>query len=217
MSLWLLPSVGKPQKTPRASPFAMPTNDPTELRPSASPVRAIFLVGFMGAGKTSVGKVLSRRLGWPFEDLDDRIQARERRTVEQIFRESGETAFREAETAALREMLDELGSSPRVIALGGGAFVQSENAALLQREDVASVFLDGPVEELFRRCNKQQIDRPLRGSWEQFQLLHQLRLPLYRKAAVRIETGGKDIEGVAVEVSRILQIPQPDSGVGHNV
>jgi len=194
----------------------MSTKDPKDSRPSATPVRAIFLVGFMGAGKTSVGKVLGRRLGWPFEDLDDRIQARENRSVEQIFRESGETAFRQLETAALREILDELGSSPRVIALGGGAFVQPDNAALLQREDVASVFLDGPVEELFRRCNQQQVDRPLRGSLEQFQQLHHTRLPLYRNAAFRIETGGNDIEAVACEVARILQIPQPDSGVDRN-
>jgi shikimate kinase len=180
-------------------------------------MRAVFLVGFMGAGKTSVGKLLGRRLGWPFEDLDDRIQARERRSVEQIFRESGENIFRQAETAALREIIDELGSSPRVIALGGGAFVQPENGALLQREDVTTVFLDGPIEELFRRCNKQQVDRPLRGSLEQFQQLHQLRLPLYRKAAVRIDTGGKDIEAVAGEVSHVLQIPQPDPGVARNV
>jgi shikimate kinase len=170
----------------------------------------------MGAGKTSVGKVLGRRLGWPFEDLDDRIQARERRSIEQIFRQSGEAAFRQSETAALHEMLDEVDASRRVIALGGGAFVQAENAALLQRQDVVTVFLDGPVEELFRRCHEQQLDRPLRASLEQFEQLHQLRLPLYRKAAVRIETGGKDIEAVASEVSRILQIRQLDSGVGRN-
>jgi len=184
----------------------------TPACPLASAVRAIFLVGFMGAGKTSVGKVLARRLGWPFEDLDDRIEARELRSVEQIFREAGESAFRRAETAALRELLDALGSSPRVIALGGGAFVQPENAALLQRDDVASVFLDGPVEELFRRCNKQQIDRPLRGTLDQFQKLFELRRPLYSKASVSLDTTGKDVEAVADEVFRILAILQPDPG-----
>ena len=70
----------------------------TPARLSASPVRVVFLVGFMGAGKTSVGKALSQDLGWPFEDLDDRLESREGRTVEQIFRESGEQAFRRAET-----------------------------------------------------------------------------------------------------------------------
>jgi shikimate kinase len=177
-------------------------------------VRAIFLVGFMGAGKTSVGKVLGRRLGWPFEDLDDRIQSRERRSVEQIFRESGEAAFRQAETAALRELLDAPYSAPRVVALGGGAFVQPQNAALLAQSGVVSIFLDGPVEELFRRCHKQQVDRPLRGNLEQFQQLYESRRPLYQKAVMHIDTAGKDVESVADEVSRILEIPQKDSGVG---
>jgi shikimate kinase len=182
----------------------------TPARQSASTVRAIFLVGFMGAGKTSVGKVLGRRLDWPFEDLDDRIQAREQRSVEQIFRESGEKAFRQCETAALRELLGALDSNPRVIALGGGAFVQPENASLLQREDVATIFLDGPVEELFRRCNKQQVDRPLRGTLDQFQKLYESRRPLYGKASLKLDTAGKDVEAVAEEVSRILAIPQKD-------
>ncbi|HEX4487866.1 MAG TPA: shikimate kinase [Terriglobales bacterium] len=182
----------------------------TPARQSASTVRAIFLVGFMGAGKTSVGKALGRRLAWPFEDLDDRIQDREKRSVEQIFRESGEKAFRQVETDALREVLDALGSDPRVIALGGGAFVQPENAFLLQREDVATIFLDGPVEELFRRCNKQQVDRPLRGTLDQFQKLYESRRPLYSKASIQLDTSGKDVEAVAEEVSRILAIPQKD-------
>ena len=189
----------------------------TPARPSASPVRAVFLVGFMGAGKTTVGKALSHDLGWPFEDLDDRLQKREDRTVEQIFRESGEAAFRRAETSALRELLDELGTTPRVVALGGGAFVQPENAELVQRPDVTSVFLDGPVEELFRRCDKQQIERPLRGSLEQFQQLHQVRLPHYLTAKLRIDTASKDVEAVANELRRKLAIAQEDSGAGHEI
>src|SRR2546428_2697763 len=92
------------------------------------PVRTVFLVGFMGAGKSSVGRALSLQLGWPFEDLDERIQAREGRTIEQIFQQSGEAEFRRAEHAALRELIADLGSSPRVVALGGGTFVQTGNA-----------------------------------------------------------------------------------------
>jgi len=68
-------------------------------------VRAVILVGFMGAGKTSVGRALGGRLGWRFQDLDERVQAREGRSVADIFRESGETEFRRAEHAALRELL----------------------------------------------------------------------------------------------------------------
>ena len=192
------------------TPLGSPADPITPARQSVSTVRAIFLVGFMGAGKTSVGKILARRLGWVFEDLDHRIEAREGRTVEQIFRESGEADFRRIETAALRELLEGLGSAHRVVALGGGAFPQPENAALLGPPDLASVFLDGPVEELFRRCHKQDVDRPLRGTLEGFQQLYQLRRPLYMKATVYVDTCGKDVEAVANEVSRKVIGPQND-------
>jgi len=170
-------------------------------RASVPEVRTVFLVGFMGAGKTSVGRALSRRLGLPFEDLDDRIQLREGKTIEQIFRESGEAEFRRAETAALRELLGELGSPLRVVALGGGAFVEPGNAALIEEAEARSVFLDAPVEELLRRCVEEETERPLRQSPEQFRLLYEKRRRSYMKAAVRIETGGKDVDTVAAEVA----------------
>jgi shikimate kinase len=173
-------------------------------RDRVSGVRTVFLVGFMGAGKTSVGRALSRRLGLPFEDLDDRIQLREGKTIEQIFRESGEAEFRRAETAALRELLAELGSSRRVVGLGGGAFVQPDNAALIEDAKVHSVFLDAPVEELLRRCVEEATSRPLRQNPEQFRGLYEKRRGSYVRASVRIETGGKDIDTVAAEVACAL-------------
>jgi shikimate kinase len=163
--------------------------------------RAVFLVGFMGAGKTTVGRALSRRLGLPFEDLDDRIQQREGKSIEQIFRESGESEFRRAETAALRELLGELGSSLRVVALGGGAFVQPDNATLIGGAGVRSIFLDAPVEELLRRCEDQETERPLGHGPEQFRDLYEKRRRAYLRADVRIETSGKDVETVAAEVA----------------
>ena len=90
-------------------------------------VRAVFLVGFMGSGKSSVGRELARQLDWDFVDLDTRIESRERQTVPEIFRERGETGFRLAETDALRDLLAESGQPNRVVALGGGAFVQERN------------------------------------------------------------------------------------------
>jgi shikimate kinase len=164
-------------------------------------MRTVILVGFMGAGKTSVGRALSQRLGWPFEDLDDRIQRREGKSIEQIFRESGEAEFRRAETEALRELLGELASSFRVVALGGGAFVQPANAALLEQAEVHSVFLDAPVDELLRRCEAEAKERPLRQSPEQFCELYEKRRRSYMKAAIRIETSGKDVDTVAAEVA----------------
>lgn len=179
------------------------------LRPTANrlardrlpELRTVFLVGFMGAGKTTVGQALSRRLGLPFEDLDDRIQLREGKSIEQIFRESGEAEFRKVETAALRELLAEIRSSLRVVALGGGAFVQPVNASLIEQAEVHSVFLDAPVEELRRRCEAAPNVRPLRQSLTRFRELYETRRQFYMKARVRIETNGKDVDAIAAEVA----------------
>src|SRR5947207_10093500 len=105
----------------------------------------VFLVGFMGAGKTSVGQALSRSLGWSFEDLDDRVVAREHRSIEEIFRDSGEGAFRHAELKALRELLAQARSQPCVVALGGGAYAEPGIAAVLEESGYMVIFLDAPV------------------------------------------------------------------------
>ena len=169
--------------------------------------QAIFLVGFMGAGKTSVGQVLSRRLGWPFQDLDDHIQAREGRSIEEIFRDSAEIGFRRAETAALRDLIAQTGTSPRVIALGGGAFAQPENAALLRQAGVQVVFLDGSADELYRRCGEHLQTRPMRQDLKQFRELYAQRRQAYLTAMVRVDTENKDINTVAAEVACSLGLP----------
>jgi shikimate kinase len=169
--------------------------------PQAGNHRAVFLVGFMGAGKSSVGRSLARRLGWSFEDLDDRIEARAGRSVPEIFRDLGETEFRRLETISLRELLGELGAGPRVVALGGGAFAQPENAALLEHAGVPVIFLDGSAEELFRRCEQERRERPLLQDAKQFRELYEQRRSFYLKASCRVDTAGRDIEGVAAEVA----------------
>jgi shikimate kinase len=167
------------------------------------------LIGFMGAGKSSVGRVLGEQLGWPFEDLDERIERRERWKVPEIFRDSGEPAFRRAEGAALKELLKELNAgAERVVALGGGAFVQRHNARLIEAGGVPTVFLDAAAEELWRRCRRQAeqqgIERPLLGNVASFRALYEARRPQYLKASFRQETGGKTIEEIAAEVVQAL-------------
>jgi shikimate kinase len=162
----------------------------------------------MGAGKTTVGRELAQQLGWAFEDLDDRIQSREGRTIEKIFRESGEAEFRRCEHMALLELLPLVESSPLVVALGGGAFAQAENARILNSAPGPTIFLSAPVEELYRRCQLQQIKRPLQRDETQFRKLYEARHSLYLKAAYRIETAGKDARAVAAEVMRALELNQ---------
>jgi shikimate kinase len=178
-------------------------------RVAASQGNAIFLVGFMGAGKSSVGRALGQRLNWVFEDLDDRIETRERRTVAEIFRDSGESEFRRAERAALEQVLAELGGGiARIVALGGGAFVQKKNVARLKASSVPTIFLDAPVEELWQRCCAQAsiagTERPLLRSLEQFRKLHQVRRKSYSKATLKIQTGGRAVETIAAEIAETL-------------
>jgi shikimate kinase len=160
----------------------------------------------MGAGKSSVGQALAQQLGWAFEDLDERIERREGQKVAEIFRGSGEAGFRRSEQAALKELLEELRSTgmAKVIALGGGAFVQESNAALLETAKIPTAFLEASVEELWVRCKsqseKQGIERPLLGSLEGFRDMYQQRRPHYLKASLRHETGGKTVEQIAAEL-----------------
>jgi len=161
-------------------------------------------VGFMGAGKTSVGRLLAQRLGWPFTDLDDVVQAREGRTVTEIFQEAGEPAFRQAEGAALREVLAQLATGPAVIALGGGAFVQPENAGALRQTGIPVVFLDAPLEELRRRCAQDGAGRPLFRDENQFRQLYETRRQSYMEADLRVKTSGLTPDQVALLVAMRL-------------
>jgi shikimate kinase len=169
-------------------------------------IRAVVLVGFMGAGKTSVGRALSARTGWRFVDLDDRVQARERRTIPEIFRESGEAAFRRAEHAALRELLLEMESERLIVAVGGGAFAQIENACLLQNGRTPTVFLDADVDELWRRCGADAVERPLRQNADEFRALYEARRPRYLQAHLRVETAARFIEQIADEIMQSLAL-----------
>jgi shikimate kinase len=158
-----------------------------------------------------VGRALGQRLNWLFEDLDDRVEAREGRTVAEIFRDSGEAEFRRAEHAALQHVLQELrGGIARIVALGGGAFVQKENASLLKASMVPTVFLDAPVQELWQRCCTQAsetgTERPLLRSPEQFRKLYGVRRRIYAKASHTIQTSGRSVETIAAEIAKALRL-----------
>ena len=170
-------------------------------------VRAVFLVGFMASGKSSVGQELARRMRWDFVDLDARIESRERQTIPQIFEARGESAFRQAETAALKDLLSVM-TADSAVALGGGAFAQAENRALLQ--DRQSVFLETPIDELWQRSLQDKTERPLRKSRNQFIRLYQERLPCYRQATVSVQTMGKDLSAICAEIESALQLAVAD-------
>lgn len=169
------------------------------------PLRTVFLTGFMGSGKTSVGTALARLLGWEFHDLDIRIETQERRSISDIFRSDGEGHFRELERQELSRTLRESPSRRSIIALGGGTFAQPANLDLFAHPSTVTVFLDAPVEELWNRCQDQPNTRPLRQNREHFRNLYEDRRQFYTRAGVHVQTSGKSVDAIAEEIARRLR------------
>ncbi|HXE30484.1 MAG TPA: shikimate kinase [Terriglobales bacterium] len=141
----------------------------------------LVLVGFMGCGKSTVGRLLAGRLAWHFCDLDDRIEAAAGATIASIFASRGEPAFRELEFRALQLALAESRERPTVLALGGGTFAQPHNPGIIHNAGGATLFLEVPVEELLARC-AGIANRPLFRDEASFHALYQHRLAFYRQA-----------------------------------
>jgi shikimate kinase len=155
----------------------------------------IYLVGFMGSGKSTVGRLLADRLGWDFADLDEDIEAEQKQTIPEIFDERGEEAFREIETEAIRRRVRMVrGGHPMVIALGGGAFARDENYELLEDHGV-TVWLDCLLEDARGRVERCT-NRPLARDPEKFAQLYEERKRSYARADFRIETTSRDPEAV---------------------
>lgn len=160
----------------------------------------IYLVGFMAAGKTTVAAHLGQTLGWRVEDIDMLIEARERRTVADIFARHGEPWFRALE----REMLGlVLPMRHVVVATGGGTFADPESRAAIMRDGV-SVWLDVPLEHLIARV---PLDgrRPLAASREQLELLYASRQASYALADVRVACGDAPAPDIADRVLDALK------------
>lgn len=172
------------------------------------PVRAlrrVFLVGFMGSGKSTVGREVARRRGWEFIDLDEAIEQSAGRTISAIFEEHGEARFREIETAALQKLLASRSDRSRVVALGGGAFVHANNAPQIADAGGKVIFLDAPATELLRRCREQTTaERPLAKHPKRFHRLYEQRRFQYMTGTYRIDTYQRTVEQVADEIERYL-------------
>jgi shikimate kinase len=164
----------------------------------------IVLIGFMGAGKSSVGPVLARRMGREFLDLDDKIEEREGRSIGDLF-ELGEATFRAAENAALRDALERASQHSMILALGGGAFVQKDNVQLLQGHEAISIFLDAPVMELWSRCRLQGKNRPLFQDENQFRQLYKTRRSSYMASSLLIDTRAKEVQSIADEIVQRIE------------
>ena len=151
----------------------------------------VYLVGFMGAGKSSVARALARRLDWRLEDIDASIEQRERRDIAAIFRQDGEPYFRAREREVLIGLL---GARGMVVATGGGTFADPANRELML-QDGAVVWLDAPFSAILSRI---PVDgrRPLAADRLELEQLYNQRLPAYRQAHTRVDAGKGSIEAL---------------------
>jgi shikimate kinase len=167
-------------------------------------IDAIMLTGFMGAGKTTVGRLLAERIGWRFLDLDHEIEQRAGRTVAEIFHRDGEAGFRRLEAETLGELL---GQASVVIGLGGGAIETPEVRALITRQPrIVLVYLAAPLEVLLRRCTEQPqaAVRPVLADRERLKIRWENRRPHYERAHLRIETENLTPGQVAGQIIELL-------------
>jgi shikimate kinase len=162
----------------------------------------IYLVGFMGCGKTTIGQMLARRIGWHFADLDLDIEKAHGGTVQEIFSSRGEPHFRALEHEALKTRVNDVErGKPCVVALGGGTFVRPENYALLENNGV-TLWLDAPFELIQKRVPSDG-SRPLATDPVKFRQLFDERRNLYRLADHRITIESED---PAVNVDAIIAL-----------
>jgi shikimate kinase len=156
----------------------------------------LYLVGFMGAGKTTVARAIGKHTGWRVEDIDQRIEAREHRTVASIFSQQGEPYFRQLERLALGELLP---LRHVVVATGGGTFVEPDNRALMLA-DGAVAWLDLSLAQVIERVPADG-RRPLASDRAQMEQLFTRRQLAYAQAHVRVDAA----RPVAEVVGRLLE------------
>jgi shikimate kinase len=163
----------------------------------------LYLVGFMGSGKSAVGRLLAHELGWSFADTDEDIEQVQGVPIAAIFDQHGEPEFRALEREAVRKRVRDIECGrPMVLALGGGAFLDPDNRKLLDERGV-TIWLDCSFPRICARIDGQS-HRPLARDPEKFRQLFDDRQDAYRKAEYRIEA---DTDDPSVIVAEILKLP----------
>ena len=167
----------------------------------------IYLVGFMGAGKTSVGRALAGRLGVPFFDLDELVESAEGMSIREIFAERGEPHFRKREREILRTTQH---VENGVFATGGGTFTFDENIQFVLAHGL-SVYLAASFATLLRRIGDKAAERPMFRDEESLRELHQYRLRYYKMSDITIDI--RDEESIPEIVERLfMQLPREALG-----
>jgi shikimate kinase len=164
----------------------------------------IVIVGFMGCGKTTVAKALAARLECGMLDLDAIIATQQNMSVPELIKERTESGFRDAETAALQAVLDR--QTPRIIALGGGAWTLERNRDLINKHECITVWLDAPYDLCWRRISGQSVPRPLAPEEPAARKLYSQRHPLYALANIRVAVTDKtSADDLAAEIAGAIE------------
>jgi shikimate kinase len=170
---------------------------------AATATDRFFLVGFMGTGKTTLGRQVAERMGLSFVDLDQRIERSSAMAVSEIFAREGEEGFRRRESRALRELVETTEPLvPLVIATGGGAFTVEANRLLMKSAGVV-VWLDVPIAEILARIDGGE--RPLWKTPQEVRTLHERRRESYQQAHHRLALEGASPDEAVERLHRLLQ------------
>ena len=159
----------------------------------------IVLCGFMGSGKSTIGNLLSKKMGMAFIDLDAYIEKKENKSVSQIFADSGEEYFRQLEKNAVKELAYK---KSVILATGGGTLTFQENVDVLRNADNKIILLDLPVEVVEQRL-QGDTKRPLLNRPDKEKVMRELyekRLPLYRNAADIVVNAANSPMQVCMEI-----------------
>jgi shikimate kinase len=170
-----------------------------ELTVASVATERFFLVGFMGVGKTTMGRLVAERLGFRFIDLDDVIERSSGMAIAQIFALEGEASFRQRESEALETLLSE--REPALIATGGGAFTNESNR-LRMKEAGTVIWLDAPTEQILARI--EEGSRPLWSTPERMRELHEQRRASYQEADHRLDLARAGPEEGAERLYRLV-------------
>ena len=164
----------------------------------------LVLVGFMGAGKTTVGRLLAQQLHCPFHDLDVEIE-RVHGAIPKLFETYGESGFRAIEHHAADQLLPRL-PRPAVLSLGGGAFLQPANRDLIRQHGGVTIFLDAPWEVVFARVRHTGEHRPLARDPAALRRLFDLRRPLYLEADHTLSSAEHDPANLLTSLVRLAEV-----------
>jgi shikimate kinase len=159
----------------------------------------VYLVGFMGAGKTTVARGLARRLDWRVIDIDEVVEQREHMSVADIFAKHGEPYFRIAERDVVAQ---QLGVPHAVVATGGGTFADPQNRSMINADGL-SVWLDIPLERALARAPTDG-RRPLAADREAFERLYHQRRAAYQQAHIRVDAGRQGADALVEQLMDLL-------------